>query len=185
MSWVKGIPPKIAHERFGIYHGQWMPEMDRCWCDYERGYMVCSRLLSTENFGNVEHVTITKMHDKSEVKNTSAALDILSVGAINPATLSDIVSTGGSNPIGWNEKMQIKNELFGEDRFAIEVYPKQDKLVDVCDVYHLWVFPKGVDMPFGIHPTEYEKSKAVNRKCEFTPGDASKLQKAMKKSKFS
>lgn len=170
MSWVKGIPPKIAHERFGMYHGLWMPEMDRCWCDYDRGYTVCSRLLYSDKFGNVEHVTISRLHTASEVENAS--------------TVSDLLSTGGVKPIGWNEKMQIKNELFGEDRFAIEVYPKQDKLVDICDVYHLWVFPKDADMPFGIHPTEYEKTKAVNRKCEFTDKDATKLQKAMKKSKF-
>jgi len=86
MSWVKGIPPKIAHERFGMCHGQWMPEMDRCWCDYDRGYTVCSRLLSTEKFGNVEHVTISRLHTTSEVTNAS--------------DITDILSTGGSKSIG-------------------------------------------------------------------------------------
>lgn len=64
-------------------------------------------------------------------------------------------------PIGWSEKMMIKNEIFGEDRVAIEVYPKQKNLVDSADVYHLWVFDKKFEMPFGIHPREYRK--AINR----------------------
>lgn len=136
---IKGISPKMIQKMTGIYRGQWFPEMDRCWEDYERGYSVCSRMINTKQFGNVEHVTISKHHNNGE----------------------PIVSTGGAKPIGWSEKMMIKNELFGEDRFAIEVYPKQENLVDSADVYHLWVFGKKYDMPFGIHPKEYKK--AINR----------------------
>ena len=58
--------------------------------------------------------------------------------------------------------MQIKNELFGEKRLAIEVFPTQDRLVDVCDCYHLWVFEKGFQLPFGIHPRD-KKTVTVNR----------------------
>ena len=75
--------------------------------------------------------------------------------------------------------MQIKNELFGEDRFAIEVYPKQDRLVDVTDVYHLWVFNKKFEMPFGIHPKEYHK--AANRGYNLTQEEIENLQKEMDK----
>lgn len=152
---VKAIPPKMLHEQFDLYHGQWMPEMDRCWEDYERGYSVCSRMINTKQFGNVEHVTITRHHDQN----------------------GPIVSTGGSNPIGWNEKQMIKNELFGEDRFAIEVYPKTSRLVDVADVYHLWVFNKKLEMPFGIHPKEYKK--AINRGATFYEEDLVELEKHM------
>ena len=154
MTWVKGVPPKMLHEQFGVYHGEWMPEMDRCWMDYERGYSVCSRMINTKQWGNVEHVTISKF-DKD----------------------GDIRTVGGS--IGWNEKMMIKNELFGEDRFAIEVYPKQDRLVDMADVYHLWVFGKKYDMPFGIHPKEYKK--AINRGITFYKEDLNDLEKAIAK----
>lgn len=154
MTWVKGIPPKMLHEQYGLYQGQWMPEMDRCWEDYERGYSVCSRMINTKQWGNVEHVTISKHHNDGE-----------------------IISVGGSNPIGWAEKMMIKNELFGEDRFAIEVYPKQERLVDVADVYHLWVFSKKYDMPFGIHPKEYKR--AINRGATFYKEDMDVLEKAV------
>ena len=140
MAWIKSIPPKMLHDQYGIYNGQWMSEMDRCWQDFERGYTVCSRMIRTK-FGNVEHVTITR--------------------SCTDANGEFILNAGGSAPIGWAEKQMIKNELFGENRFAVEVYPKEDRLVDVMDVYHLWVFDKKLNMPFGIHPKEYQK--AVNR----------------------
>ena len=70
-------------------------------------------------------------------------------------------------------KQQIKDELFGENRFAIEVFPKQKNLVDVCDVYHLWVFDKKVDMPFGISRSEYQK--AINRGYNVSDADIEKL----------
>ena len=152
---VKAIPPKLLHDKLGIYTGQWMPEMDRCWEDYDRGYSVCSRLIRTK-FGNVEHVTITRHHKDGK-----------------------IVSFDGSSDITWAEKMQIKNELFGENRFAIEVYPKQDRLIDVCDVYHLWVFDKKLSMPFGIHEKEY--TPAINRGYSFTEEELKTLQQEMNK----
>ena len=120
MAWVKGIPPKLMHDKLGIYSGLWMPEMDRCWMDYDRGYQVCSRMIRTKQFGAVEHVTISRITGDGEL----------------------VINMGGVAAIGWNEKFMIKNELFGEDRFAIEVYPKTKMLVDVTDTYHLWVFNK-------------------------------------------
>lgn len=154
MSFVKSITPRLMHEQFGLYHGNWFPEMDRCWEDFERGYTVCSRMIYTKQFGNVEHVTISKMHKEGE----------------------SLVPVGGERPIGWAEKMMIKNELFGEDRFAIEIYPKQKNLVDTSDVYHLWVFNKKYDMPFGIHPREH--IKAINRgDAKLTKEDLEIIQK--------
>jgi hypothetical protein len=40
------------------------------------------------------------------------------------------------------------------------------------DVYHLWVFPKEFEMPFGIHPTRDEQCRWVKRGC---PKDISHL----------
>ena len=40
---------------------------------------------------------------------------------------------------------------------------------DVMDVYHLWVFPKGFSMPFGIHPTKDKQCRVVNRGCPKDP----------------
>lgn len=55
------------------------------------------------------------------------------------------------------------DEEFGEKRLAIEVFPAETNKVDVMDVYHLWVFPKGFSMPFGIHPTKDKQCRVVNR----------------------
>lgn len=53
--------------------------------------------------------------------------------------------------IPWAEKQRIKNELFGRDALAIEVYPRAGRLVDEAGMYHLWVLPAGMELPFGLH----------------------------------
>lgn len=55
-----------------------------------------------------------------------------------------------STDIPWREKQRIKNELFGDERIAIEVYPKESELVDAANMYHIWVLPKGMTLPFTI-----------------------------------
>ena len=146
MNFVKAIPPKLLRDKLGMYQGDsWHGEMDRCWVENEEDICVCSRLIRTR-FGNVEHVTITR-------------------GGI---------SVNGSNEVSWSKKMQIKNELFGENRFAVEIFPKQKNLVDVCDVYHLWVFDKKAEMPFGIAPKEYQR--AVNRGYSVSDEDLRAMQ---------
>ena len=101
--------------------------------------------------GNVEHVTITRKSDDR------------------------FFTSDGSGSFTWSEKQQIKNELFGENRVAVEVYPPQDRLVDVADVYHLWVFDKKYRLPFGIHPKEYKP--AINRGYSMTQNEMLELQK--------
>lgn len=125
MKWTETITPKQAAEELGVpYHG-WMREMDRAWISEDGQYSVMSRLLRTP-VGKVEHVAIT-----------SAA---------------GCGKCDGSGDIPWAVKMQIKNELFGEKRAAIEVYPSQDRLVDAADTYHLWVFEKGLRCPLASIP---------------------------------
>lgn len=53
--------------------------------------------------------------------------------------------------IPWAEKQRIKNELFGRNRTAIEVFPGEDRLVDEAGMYHLWLLPKEFSLPFGLH----------------------------------
>lgn len=135
MKWIETITPKQAAEELGApYHG-WMREMDRAWISEDQKYSVMSRLLRTE-WGKVEHVTIT--------------------------AAEGVGRSDGSGDIPWAVKMEIKNDLFGEKRVAVEVFPTQDRLVDVCDCYHLWVLEKGFQLPFGIHPRD-KKTVTVNR----------------------
>ena len=40
----------------------------------------------------------------------------------------------------WRDLQRIKNELVGEENEAMELYPKESRLVDECNQFHLWVF---------------------------------------------
>ena len=148
MNFIKAIPPRCLRDNYGFYSGEnrlgWLGEMDRCWIDNDANICVSSRMIRTQ-FGNIEHVTITRGTGSSD----------------------------GSGEISWSVKQQIKDELFGENRFAIEVFPKKKNLVDVSDVYHIWVFDKKVDMPFGIGKGEYQK--AINRGYNVSDADIEKM----------
>lgn len=49
----------------------------------------------------------------------------------------------------WRDLQQIKNEVMGDEREAVELFPKESRLVDTSNEYHLWVMPLGATMPFG------------------------------------
>jgi hypothetical protein len=62
------------------------------------------------------------------------------------------IRRGDGRPVhNWASMQQIKDEIIGEDRVAIEVYPAKDNLIDEADMYHLWVLPVGYQLPFGLH----------------------------------
>lgn len=77
------------------------------------------------------------------------------------------IESNTGEPVGWSVKQQIKDELFGRDRIAIEVYPAKKELVDVMNIYHLWLLPKKFKMPFGIHPTRDIIGTPVYRGYDF------------------
>lgn len=35
-----------------------------------------------------------------------------------------------------------------QDKTGIEVYPKESDLVDEANMYHLWILPKEMELPF-------------------------------------
>jgi hypothetical protein len=47
----------------------------------------------------------------------------------------------------WSDLQRIKNEIWGSDRVALEVYPRDVNLVDVANLYWLWVFPADFECP--------------------------------------
>lgn len=55
-----------------------------------------------------------------------------------------------STDIPWAEKQRIKNEIFGEESVAIEVFPKTSELVDAVNMYHIWILPEGFQLPFNL-----------------------------------
>lgn len=43
----------------------------------------------------------------------------------------------------WRDKQAIKNQLCGEDASGVELYPCEDRVVDMANQYHIWVFKDG------------------------------------------
>jgi hypothetical protein len=56
--------------------------------------------------------------------------------------------------ITWAEKQRIKDELFGRERLAVEVFPPQSEMVDAANLYHIWVLPAGFALPFNLKVAE-------------------------------
>lgn len=50
----------------------------------------------------------------------------------------------------WRDLQAIKNQLAGPDRVAVEVFPPEADLVDEANMAHLWVYPDGFVLPFGL-----------------------------------
>ena len=49
----------------------------------------------------------------------------------------------------WRHFQQIKNEIAGPEREAVELYPAESRLVDTTNKWHLWVLPEGAQTGFG------------------------------------
>jgi|TARA_R100000231_G_scaffold20218_1_gene19908 hypothetical protein len=49
----------------------------------------------------------------------------------------------------WRHFQQIKNELVGDEVEAIELYPKESRLHDTVNQYHLFCLPLGTTFKFG------------------------------------
>jgi hypothetical protein len=71
---------------------------------------------------------------------------ITAIGKVEHAGICTATGTG----LTWAEKQKIKDEIFGLDATAIEVFPARANLVDAANMYHLWVLPAGHALPFGI-----------------------------------
>jgi hypothetical protein len=50
----------------------------------------------------------------------------------------------------WPDMQRVKDEIAGRGRTAVEVYPPAGEVTDSANIYHLWVFPEGVHLPFGL-----------------------------------
>ncbi len=50
----------------------------------------------------------------------------------------------------WRDFQSIKNQVIGKEHDALEIYPKESRLVDMANQYHLWVIadPK-IILPVG------------------------------------
>lgn len=62
------------------------------------------------------------------------------------------IRTASSLEPPWRDMQRIKNELFGEERTAVQVMPHQSELIDEADMYHMWVLPHR--LPFSLFDRE-------------------------------
>ena len=58
--------------------------------------------------------------------------------------------TGEARRPSWKEAQRIKDTIVGWERVAVEVFPRRVDIVDQANMYHLWVLPDGVILPFGL-----------------------------------
>lgn len=49
----------------------------------------------------------------------------------------------------WRHLQQIKNDIVGAHREAVELYPGSDRVNDGANQYHLWVLPEGKRLAIG------------------------------------
>ncbi len=48
----------------------------------------------------------------------------------------------------WDYLQNVKDEVFGSNVQAVEVYPKVSKVVNRMNIRHLWILPDDFEMPF-------------------------------------
>lgn len=64
----------------------------------------------------------------------------------------------------WRDLQRIKNEICGREREAVEIYPAESRLVDAANQFHLWVMPRGQQLPFGFTTRDVsgpERARAI------------------------
>lgn len=49
----------------------------------------------------------------------------------------------------WRHLQAIKNDVCGEEREGVELFPAESRLVDTANEYHIWVLPLGERFEFG------------------------------------
>ncbi len=59
--------------------------------------------------------------------------------------------TASDTELSWRERQSLKTHIFGHQAVGIEIMPAEDRLVDDAPMFHMWIFPNGFRMPFGIH----------------------------------
>ena len=53
----------------------------------------------------------------------------------------------GTDGITWDELQNIKNEVFGKEAWAFEIFPPESELINTRNVRHLWLAKDGKFLP--------------------------------------
>lgn len=66
-----------------------------------------------------------------------------------------------SADVPWRDLQRIKDDLVEPERTAVQVFPARADLVDQANLYHLWVLPQAMTLPFGLHLKDWGQSEAA------------------------
>lgn len=108
------------------------------------------RVPAPNTVGSKVHGWVREMNEAYRDKNGEYAvlvrlIETKELGVVKHAAIRNASSTD----IPWREKQRIKNELFGEEKQAIEFFPKQSELIDGAYMYHIWILEEN-ELSFGI-----------------------------------
>jgi hypothetical protein len=67
----------------------------------------------------------------------------------------------------WRHLQSIKNQLVGEECEAVELFPSESRLVDTCNVTHLWA----VTAPAYCFPFGYDEREVSDDRLDQRPFD--------------
>lgn len=107
-----GWTQKPSPKDRGFKDEGWFSELDEVYVSNDKQYTVMCRTFSSM-MGRVTHMCMRNRGTKE--------------------------TKWEGTDIPWAEKQRIKNEIFGEEMVAVEVFPKMSELVDGANMYHLWV----------------------------------------------
>lgn len=70
---------------------------------------------------------------------------------------------GAADLRDWRHFQQIKNEVAGPGREAVEIYPAESRKVDTSNKWHLWVVPSGTMLSVGwsTRDVQYDENRNV------------------------
>jgi hypothetical protein len=148
--------------------------------DTPRYWKPLVKLRSDQMFRRPEVVRETMQHYGLDEAAAIAKLEEGTAGAeyyINALYQVQVMPTGpdegmlhlcirrrdGAAIFDWRHMQQIKNELAGPEREALQLFPADSRLVDASNKYHLWVLPEGARIKLGWETREvqYEERKDV------------------------
>jgi len=69
--------------------------------------------------------------------------------------------------ITWDELQEIKREIGYGNRYAVEVFPKDDDAVNVANMRHLWIQPEPLDIGWVKENQHFRKLKYFLILCAF------------------
>jgi hypothetical protein len=78
-------------------------------------------------------------------------------------TQRGLISVEHDGYITWDELQAIKDDLFGKDACAIEIYPPQDRVVNNVQMRHLWLLGPNDWWPDLGHEGELELTSLRSR----------------------